>query len=74
MKFALSFLRAFSLIELLIALSIVSLSFIFFAKVLWQEDSSNSVQSLVIPVCATLQRNCVYHLPSNQSLPLINIQ
>lgn len=73
MKFAPNSFRAFSLIELLIALSMMSFSFIFFAKVLLQEESSNT-QSLKIPICDTLKKQCVYHLSANKSLPLINIQ
>ncbi|TLE16245.1 hypothetical protein LS72_004045 [Helicobacter apodemus] len=73
MKFAPNSFRAFSLIELLMALSMVSFSFIFFVKVLLQEESSKA-QSLKIPICDTLKKQCVYHLSANKSFPLINIQ
>ncbi|MDE5602597.1 MAG: prepilin-type N-terminal cleavage/methylation domain-containing protein [Helicobacter sp.] len=73
MKFAPNSFRAFSLIELLIALSMISLSFIFFSNVLLKEDSLNKNQSLKISVCDTIQRHCVYHVSSNKSIPLINV-
>ena len=64
--------KGFGLVEVLVVLLLVSVSFIpFFKMGLLKKDSY--VQEKIMNICGESQRGCVYYSPYQQTLPLIKI-